>query len=923
MILGTDFENGDNFLSLYCAGSDKGRLQFHVTDGENQTPSETFVIHSRPLILTLKVHTALEVYPHLIQPVTPHHLMTVTNDANQTRPVTYTLQQKPTHGLLVKNINDTFMEVTSFTQDDINNSLIAYHHTTAMSTWNQEDEFVYEVSTAFAKRIKYKTFRISVSYENINEGNKEQLVHISKVMVNEGGEIIINRNDLNVAKLRKMLQASGLNNPEVMYVITKPPSHGLLKIAGTNITEGGRFAQRDVNKGNLIYTHDHSDMLWDVFKFHLEVQTTGGLNRGQSASPRSSITFNITVKPVNDRRFKLEEDYPNLDIVQGFIANITQHELHTSDPDTPPSGLLYEIVNPPNNGILVHRDDLKKPLEAFTQQDINEHKILFMHDGSTQSGAFYFKVSDGRFDPYYKVFNINVFRLTLDVARVKDIFITQGYSSVPLLPENIQVETNGNVLRVLYNITKKPTFGNLYLKDEPVSQFSHEDITAGYIAYIQTNLNSHEDSFEFMVYDMQNYVADKKIYVRVLPQLMQAGQPVTVPPGRPVTLTLDILDASDLARTTNSDPVYIIRNFPRLGRLVKKMQVTVRSKRDAGDDDHKAGNGEPAAEARREPTVQYETRNVPVTNFTHQDIMDETVQYKPSPSNQTAEQPDSFSFLLTAQNAQPAPGKLEFVVEPTHKPPPTTKAPTTGSSGEPTPKSKPSEEKGTAQKPKSGKKGGMGGNHLKVVFIVCGLTVLIIIIFIIVKCCKYQRRKKKQYQMAVEAMEGSKPPLPQSDMYVECHEDLAVEGKQSGESDSRSETSSSYPPRYDSGDQDMEEIQYRSPTALYQANVPHRVPSAPATPAGTRPRSKTPNRSSTPPRSPDLTRAEFSRTVPMCKVTPLVDPDDETAAKAPYSSLKHPGSTDQVTFDWERMDPELLQHCRKTNPVLHQNKYWV
>jgi len=32
---------------------------------------------------------------------------------------------------------------------------------------------------------------------------------------------------------------------------------------------------------------------------------------------------------------------------------------------------------------------------------------------------------------------------------------------------------------------------------------------------------------------------------------------------------------------------------------------------------------------------------------------------------------------------------------------------------------------------------------------------------------------------------------------------------------------------------------------------------------------------------------------------------------------------EHVIFDWERVDPELLQHCRKTNPVLHKNQYWV
>ena len=32
---------------------------------------------------------------------------------------------------------------------------------------------------------------------------------------------------------------------------------------------------------------------------------------------------------------------------------------------------------------------------------------------------------------------------------------------------------------------------------------------------------------------------------------------------------------------------------------------------------------------------------------------------------------------------------------------------------------------------------------------------------------------------------------------------------------------------------------------------------------------------------------------------------------------------EHIAFNWEQLDPELLQHCRKTNPVLHKNQYWV
>ncbi len=69
---------------------------------------------------------------------------------------------------------------------------------------------------------------------------------------------------------------------------------------------------------------------------------------------------------------------------------------------------------------------------------------------------------------------------------------------------------------------------------------------------------------------------------------------------------------------------------------------------------------------------------------------------------------------------------------------------------------------------------------------------------------------------------------------------------------------------------------------------------------------------------------DANRAVPTAKVTPL--PDEEEYDDTSPPSEDPPGSgrpRKEVTFDWESIDPELLQHCRTTNPVLHENKYWV
>jgi hypothetical protein len=70
-------------------------------------------------------------------------------------------------------------------------------------------------------------------------------------------------------------------------------------------------------------------------------------------------------------------------------------------------------------------------------------------------------------------------------------------------------------------------------------------------------------------------------------------------------------------------------------------------------------------------------------------------------------------------------------------------------------------------------------------------------------------------------------------------------------------------------------------------------------------------------------KSEVGAKVPQCKVTLLADSvDDESASRMSGYSVRSDTSTE--LFEWSSlMDPEILQHCRTTNPVLRDNQYWV
>lgn len=97
--------------------------------------------------------------------------------------------------------------------------------------------------------------------------------------------------------------------------------------------------------------------------------------------------------PINDQPFYLRTESPGIDVLQGSRSNLTRAALLTEDNDTQPAYILYEIISTPSNGVLINSDTPKEAVISFTQADIDDGKISFMHDGSPHSGAFYFKVN--------------------------------------------------------------------------------------------------------------------------------------------------------------------------------------------------------------------------------------------------------------------------------------------------------------------------------------------------------------------------------------------------------------------------------------------------------------------------------------------------------------------------------------------------
>ena len=66
--------------------------------------------------------------------------------------------------------------------------------------------------------------------------------------------------------------------------------------------------------------------------------------------------------------------------------------LETTDADTTPSGLVYDVSSPATNGRLAFVDNPQRSISSFTQEDIDNKRVVFLNDGSREPGAIYLKV---------------------------------------------------------------------------------------------------------------------------------------------------------------------------------------------------------------------------------------------------------------------------------------------------------------------------------------------------------------------------------------------------------------------------------------------------------------------------------------------------------------------------------------------------
>ncbi|XP_056603013.1 chondroitin sulfate proteoglycan 4 [Triplophysa dalaica] len=616
-----------------------GGFNFQVNDGLNFAPRQIFSIMARALVLKLEKAGPLHVFPGSLSLISKEVLHAVTNDDKSVtnRTIYFTAINPPKFGKLVKvQADKSTTDILSFTQQMVDEGEVAYEqsHLTSLG-WAALDKFTFTVSCPPAT-LETQTFDIDISYEHVGSERRSVLLKNKGVQVTEGDKVLIDKSLLDASNLMTKLSESKHSSYEVWYQVTSLPQHGVVIVGERNLTkEKPNFSQYILNKYGITYHHDNSETTCDHFDFDVFLNLKSKPpNRPLDDSDVVSESFNITITPVNDQPPVLKTKAPSLKVVQGDTVPIGPDNLNVVDSDNLPSEIQYTVISKPSNGFLALAERLNESVDAFSQEEINNGELFFVHDGSPASGAFYFSVTDSQHRPLYKLFNLEVIKITVSLANNTEVLIDQGRTTVALTQSHLAAVTNGKNTTVHYKITIPPQYGKLLQdNEEEVTVFSHNVLQEQKLSYHMVNVTSSHDTFEFTAFTSEANLSNQVCNITVKP-LIKYIKGAKFQNEIRNKLKPEFLNVSELALLSSSDPLFEITSPPENGRVVRTTS-------------NKGGNAES------------------VESFTFSELLQKKLAIELR-ANLTGIQElnDSFGFVLKANNVQPARGIFTFIIVP-------------------------------------------------------------------------------------------------------------------------------------------------------------------------------------------------------------------------------------------------------------------
>ncbi|TDH01911.1 hypothetical protein EPR50_G00167550 [Perca flavescens] len=556
--------------------------------------------------------------------------------------------------------NKVLVRNSTFSQKNITDGLMKYELLNMLYD-DTRDTFSFQVFSTHANSTTYD-FRINIHAEStaitvVNKG----------LSTLEGGSKVINK---------EILFTHTASNQEVHYSITASPRHGQIRRINlsnsTSINDNiVTFTNQDIIEERIMYVHDDSETKQDSFTFHIMVYKPH--KRTSKKEDRNIVehTFNISVQLVNDQRpVRVVDKVFHVARNGQRLVTLTDIRYRDDDSDFQDNWLVYTRRGIPM-GELVLTSDTSHKLYEFTQRDLQQKKVLFVHRG-VSFGRFVLFVSDGKHyvstllevmaqDPY------------LQVENNTGLMVQRG-GLTTITSTNLSIFSNLDIRdpqEVTFEVFLPPKHGMLCFNNgscetvtgaNPISIFTQQDLVAGRLAYRHDGSHELSDGFNVttrakekstdggMDRERREVHLDIGVMVKIyleshqrLPTVI-SNRPVVVAEGQNVSISKEHLEVVH-EDSQPSEIAFTVQSPPALGFL----------QRIPPNDKHKNNKGEQQRLYQVQPTGITEQ---PTNSFTQEDLNQGMIIYYQQAAGHTND-----SVLLEATNGLTMVGPIRLEID--------------------------------------------------------------------------------------------------------------------------------------------------------------------------------------------------------------------------------------------------------------------
>jgi len=289
--------------------------------------------------------------------------------------------------------------------------------------------------------------------------------------------------------------------------------------------------------------------------------------------PGEQIAAGFTGQPTIDTNSGITVNNGGSGVINNTVLNIL-------DPDNLKSDITITITNGPTNGQFENSDNPSVAITSFTQQDIDDGKISYEHNGSaTTMDQITFSYAGGQSTEITGAtldITINPVDNTAPVVAVNTGASVDEGASVNITTTLLSATDNAaSDSDITFTVNSGPANGQLENSDNTgvsITSFTQGDLAAGKISYVHNGSNTTSGDFNFTVDDGAGnsaVAADFTITVNAIDDdapVVVTNTGTTLDQGETIQLTTAMLSATD-TEADEADITFTVNSGPANGQL--------------------------------------------------------------------------------------------------------------------------------------------------------------------------------------------------------------------------------------------------------------------------------------------------------------------------------------------------------------------